>query len=224
MNGDNIFRQKYTRIEGLSTIRRLPRLGKIRLGIKVEYGAVKTNKEGIREPLFRPKEVDYFVCPPEIKKFYGDEPKELNIMFPLNDPEVLFPQAYKYYGSGKGLKCRGDGINATRLNEETNEMEERSCPCELLGGGKCKQVASLSFMMPSIKIGGVYQIDLSSYHSIVDINSGFDYAMAMLGGRIAMVPFILRRVPRETHNEGKKQTHYTLTMELDIPLEYAQRI
>jgi hypothetical protein len=39
-----------------------------------------------------------------------------------------------------------------------------------------------------------------------------------------MVPFILRRVPRETHNEGKKQIHYTLTLELDIPLEEAKRI
>jgi hypothetical protein len=214
MNG-NGFRQRFTRIEGLSSIRRLPRLGKIRLGIKVVNE--KTTKE-------YPKEVDYFVCPAEIKKVYGEKPKELNIMFPLNDPESLFPQAYKWYGSGAGLKCRGDGVEALRLNEETNKMEERECPCELLEEGKCKQRASLAFMIPSVKIGGVYQIDLSSYHSIVDINSSLDYAMAMLGGRIAMVPFILRRVPKETHNEGKKQTHYTLTLELDIPLEKAQAI
>jgi hypothetical protein len=103
-------------------------------------------------------------------------------------------------------------------------MEEQECPCDLLDEGKCKQRASLVFMLPNIKIGGVYQIDLSSYHSIVDINSGLDYAMSLLGGRIAMVPFILRRVPRETHNEGKKQIHYTLTLELDIPLEEARRI
>ena len=210
----NSFRQKYTRISGLSSIRRLPRLGKIRLGIK------KVSAKGKEYP----SETDYFVCPAEIKKVIGDEPKELNIMFPLNDPEALFPQAYKWYGSSKGLKCRGDGETALRLNEETGEMEERSCPCELLESGKCKQRASLSFMMPGIKIGGVYQIDLSSYHSIVDINSGLDYAMAMLGGRIAMVPFILRRVPKETHNEGKKQIHYTLQLELDIPVEYAQKI
>jgi hypothetical protein len=215
MNGNNIFRQKFTRIEGLSTIRRLPRLDKIRLGIKKV--SPKTGKE-------YPFETDYFVCPPEVGNIYGEKPKELNIMFPLNDPEALFPQCYKWYGTSKGLKCKGDGISALRLNDETQEMEERNCPCELLDNGKCKQRASLSFMMPQIKIGGVYQIDLSSYHSIVDINSGLDYAMAMLGGRIAMVPFKLRRVPRETHNEGKKQIHYTLVLELDIPLEYAQRI
>jgi len=215
MNNENGFRQRFTRIDGLSSIRRLPRLGKIRLGVKVVNE--KTNKE-------YPKEVDYFVCPAEIKKVLGDQPKELDIMFPLNDPESLFPQAYKWYGSGAGLKCRGDGIEALRLNEEKGEMEERKCPCELLDEGKCKQRASLVFMLPNIKIGGVYQIDLSSYHSIVDINSSLDYAMAMLGGRIAMVPFILRRVPKETHNDGKKQVHYTLTLELDIPLKEAQRI
>jgi len=207
MNGENIFRQKYTRISGLSTIRRLPRLGKIRLGIKKV--SQKTGKE-------YPSETDYFVCPAEIKKFYGDEPKELNIAFPMNDPEVIFPQCYKWYGSSMGLKCRGDGETALRLNEETKEMEERECPCELLEEGKCKQRASLVFMMPGIKIGGVYQIDLSSYHSIVDINSGIDYARALLNDQIAFIPFKLRRVPKETHNEGKKQIHYTLQLELDI--------
>ena len=207
MNGENIFKQKYTRISGLSAIRRLPRLGKIRLGIKKV--SQKTGKE-------YPSETDYFVCPAEIKKLYGDEPKELNIAFPMNDPEVIFPQCYKWYGSSMGLKCRGDGETALRLNEETKEMEERECPCELLEEGKCKQRASLVFMMPGIKIGGVYQIDLSSYHSIVDINSGIDYARALLNDQIAFIPFKLRRVPKETHNEGKKQIHYTLQLELDI--------
>ena len=215
MNGENAFRQKYTRISGLSSIRRLPRLGKIRLGIKKV--SEKTGKE-------YPSETDYFVCPAEIKKVIGDEPKELNIMFPLNDPEALFPQAYKWYGSSKGLKCRGDGVTATRLNEETGEMKERSCPCELLESGKCKQRASLVFMMPDVAIGGVYQIDLSSYHSIVDINSGIDYARALLNDNIVFVPFKLKRVPKETHNEGKKQIHYTLQLELDITAEQLRGI
>ena len=223
MSAENAFRQKYTRISGLSAIRRLPRLGKIRLGIKVEYGAnvptVDKNGKPKWEKKTRPKETDYFVCPAEIKKVYGDEPKELNISFPMNDPEVIFPQCYKWYGSSAGLKCRGDGETALRLNEDTKEMEERECPCELLEEGKCQQRASLVFMMPGIKIGGVYQIDLSSYHSIVDINSGIDYARALLGDQIAFVPFKLKRVPKETHNDGKKQIHFTLQLELDITSE-----
>ena len=219
MNGENIFKQRYTKIIGLSAIRRLPRLGKIRLGVKVEYGeVVPTTKNGKNkwEKKTRPKEVDYFVCPLEIRKVYGEKPKELKISFPMNDPEVIFPQCYKWYGSSMGLKCRGDGETALRLNEETKEMEERECPCELLEEGKCKQRASLIFMMPGIKISGVYQIDLSSYHSIVDINSGIDYARVLLNDQIAFVPFKLKRVPKETHNKGMKQIHYTLQLELDI--------
>jgi len=210
MSAENAFRQKFTRIEGLSSIRRLPRLGKIRLGIKKV--SAKTGKE-------YPSETDYFVCPAEVRKVCGDEPKELNISFPMNDPEVIFPQCYKWYGSSKGLKCRGDGVNALRLNDETGEMEEQKCPCELLENGKCKQRASLVFMMPDVAIGGVYQIDLSSYHSIVDINSGIDYARALLNEQIAFVPFKLKRVPKETHNEGKKQIHYTLQLELNLTAE-----
>lgn len=214
-NNGEVFRQTFTRIKGLSSIRRLPRIGKIRLGIKKI--SKKTSKE-------YPVETDYFVCPAEIQRIYGDEPKELNIMFPLNDPEALFPQAYKWYGSSAGLKCKGDGITALRLNEETGEMEERECPCDLLEEGKCKQRASLVFIIPDVKIGGVYQIDLSSYHSIVDINSGLDYALDLLNGRIAMIPFKLKRVPTETHNEGKKQVHYTLKLELGIDLKEALKI
>ncbi|MCK4328291.1 hypothetical protein KAX02_00455 [candidate division WOR-3 bacterium] len=213
MDGKNVFRQKFTRIEGLSAIRRLPRLGKIRLGIKKV--SAKTGKE-------YPSETDYFVCPAEVRNVCGDEPKELNISFPMNDPEVIFPQCYKWYGSSKGLKCRGDGVNALRLNDETNEMEERTCPCELLESGKCKQRASLIFNLPGVAIGGVYQIDLSSYHSIVDINSGIDYARALLGDRIAFIPFKLKRVPKETHNEGKKQIHYTLQLELNVTAKELQ--
>jgi len=221
MNGKNVFRQRFTRIEGLSSIRRLPRIGKIKLGIKIES---KTKKDRQGNPVTYPKETNFFVCPPEIKKVYGDEPKELNIVFPVNDPEVIFPQCYKWYGSSKGLKCRGDGINAIRLNEDTGEMEERTCPCDLLENGKCKQRASLIFMMPGIKIGGVYQIDLSSYHSIVDINSGIDYARALVGDRIVFLPFKLKRVPKETHNEGKKQIHYTLQLELNITAQELTKI
>jgi len=210
MSNGEVFRQKFTRIEGLSSIRRLPRLGKIRLGVKKI--SKKTGKE-------YPAETEYFVCPAEVRKIYGDEPKELRIMFPINDPEVIFPQCYKWYGTSMGLKCKGDGVNALRLNEQTMEMEERECPCEMLENNSCKQRASLIFILPNVAIGGVYQIDLSSYHSIVDINSSIDYARALLNDKISMIPFILKRVPTETHKDGQKQIHYTLQLTLDITAE-----
>ena len=55
-------------IKGLTTDRQemLPRIGKIRLGIK------KKHSNG-RE---YPAATDYFVCPPEVQAIYGPEPKE----------------------------------------------------------------------------------------------------------------------------------------------------
>ena len=66
-------------IKDLSNARILPRLGKIRLGIKVEPPD--------KSPY--PKATDYFVVPDEIKQEVGEQPKELQIMFPSNDMEQV---------------------------------------------------------------------------------------------------------------------------------------
>src|SRR3990167_1112232 len=93
----------FTRIKGLSDIRRLPRLGKIRLGIKK---LAKSGKE-------YPAEVSWFVVPPEVAKVYGEKPTELDVMFPTEDEHMVFPQAYRWYVSN-GLRCKGNGEIAMR--------------------------------------------------------------------------------------------------------------
>ncbi|HQM30778.1 MAG TPA: hypothetical protein PLR20_15620 [Syntrophales bacterium] len=203
----NGFAKRVTKIKGLSDRRRLPRLGSIRLGLKA-----KSKSSGREYPM----ETDYFVLTnaPGVEKIYGPQPKELDVMLPLNDLESVFPCSYKYYGSSRGLKCEGDGETATRVNEETKEMERVSCPCSLLEEGKCKQSGTLMVMLPKVSVGGVYQIRTTSYNSIVDINSGLEY-VAALAGRFALIPLKLRRVPIETHHDEKKQTHYTLQIIFD---------
>ncbi|WP_447973940.1 recombination directionality factor [Nitrospira sp. Kam-Ns4a] len=59
----------------------------------------------------------------------------------------------------------------------------------------------------------LYQIDIGSYNSIVDLNSGLDYVEALLG-RVAMVPLVLTRVPRETFGGGQRRIHYPLQLTL----------
>ncbi|OGM09081.1 hypothetical protein A2Z67_03800 [Candidatus Woesebacteria bacterium RBG_13_36_22] len=199
------FNQKITRIKGLSDRRRLPRLDSIRLGIKK-----KSAKTGAEYPC----EVDYFVVPDKIKEIYGDKPISLDVMIPINEIDAVFPAAYKYYGSSRGLICQGNGEKAYRVNAETKEMEDVECPCEHLESGKCKQSATLMVILPKVSVGGVYQIRTSSFNSIVDIQSGLDYISALLG-RFAMVPLTLRRVKTETHHDDKKQHHYTLQITFD---------
>jgi hypothetical protein len=57
-------RRRTMPIKGIPEIVRLPRLGKIRLGIK------KKTDAGVSYP----SPTDYFVCPDELKKVFGEKP------------------------------------------------------------------------------------------------------------------------------------------------------
>ena len=116
-------------IKNLSERRRLPRLGKLHLGIKVQ-------KEGGSS---YPKAVDYFVCPPEsgIETIFGEHPKSIRIMIPVEDEEKWASQYYRCYSMTRGLICKGDGEKAWRsvdtetgalANRNTKEDEMREAP------------------------------------------------------------------------------------------------
>lgn len=105
-------------IKGISDIRRLPRAGKIHLGDKAI--SEKTGKE-------YPRALDYFKWPDEyaeeLTALFGEQAREIPIMFPVDDKELVAPQWYKRYGSGSGLVCRGDGETAL-CRTDSGELEE----------------------------------------------------------------------------------------------------
>jgi hypothetical protein len=197
-------------IKNLSDVRRLPRLGKIALGVKKT-----TNKEGKPCSPF-PTEVDYFVCPPAVQKVFGEKPKELRIMFPVNNDEVFFQQWNKCYGASS-LKCKGDGERAWAWDDDTGGLKEIPCPCPKLEGGECKPIGTLQFLIPEVDGAGIWQITTSSKNSIIDVNSSIDFIRAV-AGRIHMIPLILKREPRTMtrteDNKQKKSTHYTLKLDI----------
>ncbi len=209
---------RFTRIKsGFSEHRRIPRLGRIRLGLKVQ----KVRPDG--SVVEYPRETNYFVVPDEVKDVYGPEPTTLDIMLPSDDQSVVFPQSLAWFGTTKGLKCTGDMETAERLNDKTGEWEKRSCPCEHYKSdenpkGECTESGTLIAILPKVNMGGTYEVRTGSYNSVVDINSGLDYVRALIG-RISMVPLKLRRVARETHADGKKQVHHTLSLVLDANIE-----
>lgn len=90
---------------------RLPRLGHIALGVKTENGT--------------PVAVDYFVVPPEVQEVYGPQPRELDVVLPAEDVDVIMPAWLKRYGNQFGLICRSDGetagINANYLKNNSAE-------------------------------------------------------------------------------------------------------
>jgi hypothetical protein len=188
------------RINGISNRRRMPIIGKIRLGVKV------SGPNG-----FYPKETPHFVVPEEVAKVFGAQPNELEVMFVSNDPTVNCPQALRWYGEAAGLQCIGNNQVARRLNQDTWKTESRSCPCEKLESGECGPRANLIFMIPKVSSGGLFQIDSSSINSMETINSYFDF-LALTLGRIAMIPLKLRRVPVTRRREGRPTTHYPLEL------------
>ena len=210
-------------IENLSQIVRIPRLGKIHLGVKATSS--RTGGE-------YPKATDYFVVPDEVKAVYGDKPTELEIMFPVEDPELFAQQWLRAYSLTQGLVCIGDGANARRkidtatgdmASHETKawEWHEITCDpqeCPEYQDKHCRRVMNLQFLLPSVPGLGVYQIDTSSFYSIVNINSMIKMLKGVLG-RCSMIPLTLALGPIEVSPAGQtKKTVYIMHIKKDIKL------
>ena len=205
-------------IKGLSETRRLPRLGKIHLGVKVE-------KPG-KAPY--PRATDYFVCPPEVTAVYGKEPKRLDVIIPVEDEEIWANQYYRQYSRSRGLVCKGDGEFCRRMidtktgdiaGRETLAVDWReglSCPgrnCPDYKSNACQEVMNLQFLLPKVAGLGVWQIDTGSINSILNINSDAEMIRAMCG-HVAWIPLTLSLEPTEVINpdDGKKKTVHCLRL------------
>ena len=203
-------------IKGRSEIRRVPRVGKIHLGIKAK--AENGNEY--------PRAVDYFVVKPDnstsetaAKNFcnvYGDKPKAIKVAFPYDDPEVFFPQFFTSYTKGKGLFCKGDGYTATRnVDGKLTEITCDTETCPIYQAGKCKELARLQFFLPDVEGIGVWEIASTSFHTTVNVNSAIDMIRALTGGKIKMIPLTLRLVPKEVSPYGERKTVYVLDLQVD---------
>lgn len=218
-------------IEGVSNIIRLPRIGKIHLGEKVEDGDKKYCRA-----------LPYLVCPVVgqpggglIQEYYKtDKPTELDIIFPSEDMEIIASQYLKVYHDSHGLVCIGDGLRSKRkidihtggiADRNTTDWEWRgrldaipgdpdflSCnrqECPEFLAKECKKVLCLQFMLPLVKGIGVWQLDTTSFYSTVNVNSMLNTlreAAKFCGGRgISWVPLKLRLGPMEVFPQGMKK-------------------
>lgn len=221
-------------IKSISDVRRCPRLGHIRLGIK------KVSEKSGKE---YPAEVDYFILDPEtgdqqrneelkaqFKELYGEKPTAIKIMFPPVDPDIFFAQWFKRYGSGTLLKCKGDGETAVCALPEFAEGLEiigkdemgltkvkclgPECIYQKEEKPSCRRLGALQILLPELSGIGVWQVNTGSWNSIVNLNSALDWLRGLCG-RFAMIPITLRRVPTEIAYEGKKSKHYIMQIDID---------
>jgi hypothetical protein len=208
-------------IKGLSDKRELSRGGFIRLGEKIK----KTRQDG--KVVEYPAKIDYMRFDPLDENLipvfekmtgpngepHGPQPKELKVVFAGETVEECFPQFCDLY-SASGLICRGDGETANRIIDGTNKME----PVECVGseecpfskskgrGGKpgCKQVGRLQFFLADMPVLQVFQINTSSTHSIVAVNTGLEN-LKNITGRIRGIEVTLRLIPRQVREPGGKK-------------------
>lgn len=216
-------------IKDLSDIRRMPRLGKVRLGIKVET-------EG-KNPY--PRATDYFVVPDEIKQFVGDMPKKLNIVFPAEEADRFAQQWLRCYSFTQGLVCKGDGVKANRkIDVDTGDIARSTTQewifkgdwgcepdiCEQYLDKQCRRVMNLLFMMPDVPGLGCWQLDTTSFYSIVNVNSCIDLIKSICG-RISFIPLTLSLEPLEVSPPGiKKKTVHVLAIRSEVKLADIQRL
>ena len=213
-------------IKGVTEVIRLPRLGKIRLGIKRE------TDDGVPYPL----PTDYFVCPEEVQKIFGEKPKELRVMFPTEDETQWASQYLRCYSATRALICRGDGLvavsradvhssNQAGQESESTELREVTCnpaKCVYYQQGPCRRVMNLQFLLPDCPGLGVYQLDTSSVYSMVRVNSALKLIRGVCG-RLSMIPLSLRLVEQEVRPEGIKKTVRVLNLSARYSLAEIQR-
>lgn len=230
-------------VKNVSDRRRLPRIGKIHLGVKA------TAKGGSGKQY--PKAVAWFevhgddTTPMEAAAafldVYGEKPEEIDVVFISNDPKHLPDPWYKAYGGSTGLVCKGNGETAlarwdlardgqrppgveggTWMTTQTKEPVRLEIPClaeecPMMQSKKCRIVMNLQVMLPEVRGIGVWQIDTSSYNTIHNILDNVEMLKIALPGGIAGVPLKLRRVPMRVHPEGEAKGKTVHVLELAQP-------
>lgn len=213
-------------IKGVTEVVRLPRLGKVKLGIK---------KENDRGTVY-PSPTDYFVCPEEVKAVFGEQPRELRIMFPTDDESQWASQHLKCYSASRGLICRGDGeLAIARVDIKTGEiatkeagqteLREITCnpeSCAHYERGQCRRVMNLQFLLPDCPGFGVYQLDTSSFYSIVNINSMLKLIRGICQ-RLSMIPLSLKLVEQQVQPHGNRKTVHVLSLTAPYSLAEIQK-
>jgi hypothetical protein len=214
-------------IAALDRPRRLPRAGRIRLG---EKQVTERGKE-------YPRELDYLNLADarRIAEFYavreGVKPedlrlRELDIIFPVNDPRTILDMSYMAYGQ-TGWKCRGNGEIAYN-REVDDEIDCAGEDCKMVAEKKCKRQGRLTFVCYLVPGLCVYDIVTSSWRSIENCLAMIE-TLDDLFGRIDGIPLKMYREPYSseyTDDEGKshKQVHHCIRLDVAASLLEVKRL
>lgn len=213
-----------------------PRVGKIRLGEKVDTGRT-SEKTG--ESITRPSAVDYFrvdaeddvTAPAAAASFarqYPDKPRSLRCWFPARRPEEAWEGAYRLYGARK-LKIRCDGSECDERTA-TGGWDTKPCVCKARGifdtpkgqnphKDRCKLGWTLSFYLPDVDGVGIWQITTGSEISVRRISDWLRMMEALASDPkdgLLLMEFTLRLVPEDVTPDGATKTVWVLQPETTV--------
>ncbi len=204
-------------IDGITDINRIPVIGHIRLG------KPKAKGPGQATEYFELRDEDG--CAP-VKAVYGEKPTKLKIMFPSNTLEDFASQYKKRYSQSQSWTCIGtSGRTATgtckrKVDVETGDFANadtkqyiiqenmdclgEECPEFMAKPPRCKNVMHLLVLLPDVAGFGVFQINTSSIHNMIAVNS---YARLLKGmfGRCYGIPIEMSRVWKEVTPPGQNK-------------------
>ena len=220
--------RRYTTIHGLSDERRPIQGGHIRIGRKTRSRSGKEIPEKLDHFKFDPFDED---LTEQFHDLYGPQPKALPIMLPSHNREAVFPQAYKYWRSGK-LWCEGNNKRARRRNFDTGQDLEidcgEDCPYRIVKNPpageteeqkkerRCKPGGTLRVLLPELSTAHVFDIRAAKM-SIIRINSSLEL-IEQVCGTIGMRMLTLQLVPATMNVAGKATVNYLLQLDVQQSL------
>lgn len=190
----------------------LPRVGKIKVGIK--------NDKGL------PESVDYFVSTGPYADHFNreyDQPKRITICFLSDDPMQSCIEQLVYYDSHGKVAARGDGEtfevwNMAKEKRETITTAERPdimAEIEKLYPSKYGWVTELTlrFLIPKIRsVVGYWQfVTKGKESSIPQIREAFDSVLKIVG-KVKMVPFDLLVEFAKSTNPGQSRRYPVVSL------------
>ena len=184
-----------TRKEGGAST--LPEIGKIKIGIKAQSAAGKEY----------PKSIDYFratgTFANEFHSKFGDQPRELKVVFLSNDLSEVCDERFECWEKGKRFGY-GDGENFTVWSKEKGEYVEVKKGDPLIKSvGKWERMLTLRFVLLELPgIMGVWTFQTKAKETTIpSVTKAFDFVMDKAGSIVGF-PFSLTVEMKKGYNPG----------------------
>lgn len=171
------------------------------------------------------------------KKVYGEQPQEINILFPFNDIDQVFSAYLEAYTAGR-MVARSDGEKFIYLiDTKTGEIKVKNgVPFTAYkdgqavgsytdGKGKeqkiyCSAVGRLKVVIPELQRLAYMTVMTSSKHDIANLDAQMNALKQINNGQIAGIPMVLKRRPKKISTPKKdgsraRYTKWMLSIEAD---------